>query len=46
MDAIQQFLQQERLTVPQEFVVGGASKVNIIFYFYKYFNLLLHFTFS
>jgi len=41
MDAIQQFLQQERITVPQEFVVGGASKVNIVFYFRKCFNLSL-----
>jgi hypothetical protein len=41
MDAIQQFLQQERITVPQEFVIGGASKVSIVFYFRKCFNLLL-----
>ncbi|CAF1488253.1 unnamed protein product [Adineta ricciae] len=26
MDTIEQFLQQEHLTVPQEFVIGGASK--------------------
>ncbi|CAF3924773.1 unnamed protein product, partial [Adineta steineri] len=26
MDTVQQFLEQERLVVPQEFVIGGASK--------------------
>jgi hypothetical protein len=41
MDAIQQFLQQEHIVVPQEFVVGGGSKVNIVFYFLMYFKLLL-----
>lgn len=28
MDTIQAFLTQEKLAVPQEFVVGGASKVS------------------
>ena len=28
MDAIQQFLEQEHIVVPQEFVIGGASKVS------------------
>ncbi len=37
MDAIQQFLQQENLAVPQEFVVGGGSKVSTIF---DFFNVL------
>jgi hypothetical protein len=28
MDATQQFLQQERIVVPQQFVVAGISKVS------------------
>jgi len=30
MDAVQQFLQQQKLTVPQKFILSGASKVSII----------------
>jgi hypothetical protein len=30
MDAVQQFLQQEHLPVPPNFVLCGASKVRII----------------
>jgi hypothetical protein len=33
MDTIQQFLEQQHLAVPQEFVVGGASKVSIVIKF-------------
>jgi hypothetical protein len=41
MDTIQQFLQQQHLVVPQEFVIGGASKVSVLFYFPMYFIYLL-----
>jgi hypothetical protein len=30
MDTIQQFLQQERIVVPEKFILSGASKVSII----------------
>jgi hypothetical protein len=30
MDAVQQFLQQEHLPVPQKFILSGVSKVRII----------------
>jgi hypothetical protein len=33
MDTIEQFLQQQQLVVPQEFVIGGASKVNAVIKF-------------
>lgn len=29
MDALQQFLQQQNIPVPAEFVIGGASKVSL-----------------
>jgi len=29
MDAVQQFLQQESLPVPEKFVLSGASKVSV-----------------
>jgi hypothetical protein len=41
MDAVQQFLQQEHIVVPQEFVIGGFSKVSIAFYFLICFKTLL-----
>lgn len=30
MDAIQQFLQQQHLTVPEKFILSGGSKVCVI----------------
>jgi hypothetical protein len=43
MDAIQQFLQKEHIVVPQEFVIGGASKVSILLCFLMYFKHLFLF---
>jgi hypothetical protein len=40
MDAIQQFLQQQHITVPQEFVIGGGSKVTATFFFEYKLKLL------
>jgi hypothetical protein len=43
MDTIQQLLQQQHLAVPQQFVIGGESKVSIVFYFRMYLKCQLSF---
>lgn len=45
MDAIQQFLHQEQEVVPVEFVIGGASKVNIVYLIRICFELQFSFYF-
>jgi hypothetical protein len=30
MDAVQEFLQQQHLAVPEKFILSGASKVSVI----------------